>query len=229
VHAVSTAPTELAALRQRLRIDHLRADLPSLIEGTIEGAQRTADIVGGLKRFSAIDRQDREVLDLHDVVERAVLWVRKGTAPGFDVHMASGPPHGPPCPVRGSPGQLLQVVMNLVQNAYDAAQEAAQLRQLQQPGDSTELPTLWISSKVSGGRVRLQLRDNGAGISEVNFGRIFDPFFTTKPVGKGTGLGLSISYGIVEQHGGQLTAGNHPDGGAIFVVELPLADQATPR
>jgi two-component system sensor histidine kinase HupT/HoxJ len=225
VHAGDSAPTELAALRQRLRIDHLRADLPSLIEGTIEGAQRTADIVGGLKRFSAIDRQDRELLDLHDVVERAVHWVRKGTAPGFAVHLVGGPP----CAVRGSSGQLLQVVMNLVQNAYDAAQEAAQQRQLKQPGASVEGPTLWIGSEVTNGRVRLQLRDNGAGISDMNLGRIFDPFFTTKPVGKGTGLGLSISYGIVEQHGGQLTAGNHPDGGAVFVVELPLADPKEPR
>ncbi len=232
VHTGDTAPADLAALRQRLRIDHLRADLPSLIEGTIEGAQRTADIVGGLKRFSAIDRQDREVLDLHDVVERAVLWVRKGTAPGFEVHFANGPPHGPPkgppCPVRGSPGQLLQVIMNLVQNAYDAAQEAAQQRQQTQPGASVEVPTLWISCELFNGRVRLQLRDNGAGISQANLGRIFDPFFTTKPVGKGTGLGLSISYGIVEQHGGQLSAGNHPQGGAVFVVELPLAEQQSP-
>jgi two-component system sensor histidine kinase HupT/HoxJ len=224
VHAGTDAAT-LATMRQRLRIDHLRADLPSLIEGTIEGAQRTADIVGGLKRFSAIDRQDRELLDLHDVVERAVHWVRKGTAPGFAVHLVGGPP----CAVRGSSGQLLQVVMNLVQNAYDAAQEAAQQRQLKQPGASVEGPTLWIGSEVTNGRVRLQLRDNGAGISDMNLGRIFDPFFTTKPVGKGTGLGLSISYGIVEQHGGQLTAGNHPDGGAVFVVELPLADPKEPR
>jgi two-component system sensor histidine kinase HupT/HoxJ len=53
--------------------------------------------------------------------------------------------------------------------------------------------------------------------------RVFDPFFTTKPVGKGTGLGLSISYGIVEQHGGRLSARNGAQGGAEFVVELPLA------
>ena len=64
-------------------------------------------------------------------------------------------------------------------------------------------------------------RDNGSGIAPEHLGRLFDPFFTTKPVGKGTGLGLSISYGIVEQHGGRLLAGNHADGGAEFVVELP--------
>jgi two-component system sensor histidine kinase HupT/HoxJ len=56
---------------------------------------------------------------------------------------------------------------------------------------------------------------------------VFDPFFTTKPVGKGTGLGLSISYGIVERHGGTLTAGNAPQGGAVFVLELPVVEAGT--
>jgi two-component system sensor histidine kinase HupT/HoxJ len=68
----------------------------------------------------------------------------------------------------------------------------------------------------------VSLRDNGPGIANEHLSRIFDPFFTTKPVGKGTGLGLSISYGIVEQHGGRLTARNHPEGGAEFVLELPV-------
>jgi two-component system sensor histidine kinase HupT/HoxJ len=214
VDAGESAPN-LLAMRRRLRIDPLRADLPSLIEGTVEGAQRTADIVGGLKRFSAIDREERERLDLVDVVERAVHWVRKGTAPGFEVRMTGSAP----CPVLGSRGQLLQVLMNLVQNAYDAAQEAA----AQKPG---QVPTLWIAGEVDAGRVRLRLRDNGAGIREENLGRIFDPFFTTKAIGKGTGLGLSISYGIVEQHGGHLVAANHAEGGAVFTLELPAAARA---
>ena len=66
--------------------------------------------------------------------------------------------------------------------------------------------------------------DNGPGIPVEHRSRVFDPFFTTKPVGKGTGLGLSISYGIVEQHGGQLTIGDAIDGGAEFLLELPLVD-----
>jgi len=198
---------EQSALRVKLRIDHLLGDLPSLMEGTLEGAQRTADIVNGLKRFSAVDQGEKTEVALNDVVERAIHWVRKGTAPTFNVHWQPGPP----CVVLGSAGQLLQVLMNLIQNAYDAA--AAQ------PG---EPPSLWITGAVEGPSVVLRLRDSGAGIAPQHMGHLFDPFFTTKPVGKGTGLGLSISYGIVDQHGGHLSADNHPDGGALFTLALPL-------
>ena len=112
--------------------------------------------------------------------------------------------------VEGAPGPLLQVMLNLIQNAWDAAS-----------GAGAKPPTLWITGHLAAGLARLVLRDNGSGIAPEHLGRLFDPFFTTKPVGKGTGLGLSISYGIVEQHGGRLLAGNHADGGAEFVVELP--------
>lgn len=81
----------------------------------------------------------------------------------------------------------------------------------------------WIVSRCKGSRARLCLRDNGPGIAEEDLSRVFDLFFTTKPVGKGTGLGLSVSYDIVEQHGGTLAVRNHAEGGAEFVLELPLA------
>ena len=82
---------------------------------------------------------------------------------------------------------------------------------------------MWITAEVRDTTATLRLRDNGPGIPALHLSRIFDPFFTTKPVGKGTGLGLSISYGIVEQHGGRLSADNSAQGGAEFVLELPLA------
>jgi two-component system sensor histidine kinase HupT/HoxJ len=113
--------------------------------------------------------------------------------------------------VRGSPGQLQQVVINLVQNAADAVA-------------GVPTPKLVVGGEVRHGQVIVTFRDNGPGIEEAVLGKIFDPFFTTKTVGKGTGLGLSISYGIVERHGGRLTAANHPDGGALFTLSLPLAE-----
>ncbi|MDP2368453.1 sensor histidine kinase [Rhodoferax sp.] len=200
-------PPELQALRAELRIDHLLKDLPSLMEGTLEGAQRTADIVNGLKRFSTAVHEEITSVELNAVVERAILWVKKGTAPRFEVHWT----RGPDCHVSGNAGQLLQVMMNLIQNAYDAA-----------GAEGSKTPELRIDIKVSGNEVHLRFADNGPGIAPEHLSRVFDPFFTTKSVGKGTGLGLSISYGIVEQHGGQLGVANLPQGGAEFTLGLPV-------
>ncbi len=206
VHAEQTSPA-LAGLRQELRIDHLLGDLPQLIEGTVEGAERTRDIVDSLKRFSAVDRDEQLRFDLVPVIERAVHWVAKIGAEDFQVEVQLPAE----LPVLGSPGQLQQVVMNLVQNACDAMDGRAGAR-------------LSISARQEGGMAHIAFCDNGPGIAEANLARVFDPFFTTKPVGKGTGLGLAISYGIVERHGGNLIAANGPEGGAQFVLSLPLAD-----
>jgi two-component system, NtrC family, sensor histidine kinase HupT/HoxJ len=212
VHAGESAE-RLEELRGKLRIEHVLGDLPSLIEGTLEGAQRTADIVNGLKRFSAMDPEARTPVKLNEVIARAIHWVRRGAAPSFEMKWQPGPP----CTVTASAGQLQQVLMNLLQNALDAATGVGQAR-----------PVVWIATDVDSTRVRLRLRDNGPGIAPEHLTRIFDPFFTTKPVGKGTGLGLSISYGIVEQHGGALSVRNPPEGGAEFVLELPLAGTPAP-
>ena len=200
------APAEWPALRRQLRIDPILADLPSLMAGTLEGAQRTTEIVNGLKRFSALDREERVAVDLNGVIERAIHWIGKGSAPDFQVHWTPQPLR-----VMGNGGKLLQVFMNLIQNASDAALAAG-----------AAPPQLWITASCDAQAVTVCLHDNGAGIAPAQLAQVFDPFCTTKPVGKGTGLGLSISYGIVEQHGGSLEAGNHADGGALFTLRLPL-------
>ena len=207
LHAHEPEPV-LRALRQKLRIEHLLGDLPSLIEGTIEGAQRTADIVHGLKRFSAMDSEERVPVNLVEVIERAIHWVQKGRHTPVDVRWQAGAP----CTVMGSAGQLQQVMMNLLQNAFDAV-----------GGPGVASPCVWVAMACEGTQVHVSVRDSGPGIPPEHLLRIFDPFFTTKPVGKGTGLGLSISYGIVEQHGGRLSARNAEGGGAEFVLELPQA------
>jgi C4-dicarboxylate-specific signal transduction histidine kinase len=80
------------------------------------------------------------------------------------------------------------------------------------------------STDDSRARVSLTVRDTGPGIPPDVLPRIFDPFFTTKEVGQGTGLGLAITYGIVQEHGGTISASNAPDGGAVFRLDLPSAE-----
>ena len=197
---------ECAALRDELHIDRMLKDLPSLIDGTLEGAERTRDIVDALKRFSATDRDERQVCDLQEIVERAVNWVQKGISDQFSVHTR----FDGRLSTLGSSGQLQQVVMNLVQNAADAT-------------EGTSERNLVIAGRVQGEDVVVEFHDNGPGIPAANLGKLFEPFFSTKPVGRGTGLGLAISYGIVERHGGTLTVENHPLGGGLFRLSLPLA------
>jgi two-component system sensor histidine kinase HupT/HoxJ len=200
---------ELQALRNQLRIDALLADLPSLMDGMQEGGERTRDIVDGLKRFSALGTDALAPLDLRSVLERAVAWVTKAAPDQLRITVQAPDP----LPVKGNAGRLLQVFMNLVQNAVDATA-------------GREGGHVTIRARCEAGQVCVAVADNGLGIAPENLPKVFDPFFTTKPVGRGVGLGLSISYGIVEQHGGRLTAENAPEGGAVFLVQLPAHSEA---
>jgi CheY-like chemotaxis protein len=116
----------------------------------------------------------------------------------------------------GDPGQLQQVLMNLIGNARQAiAQEG-------------RAGTIRLRTARSGNRrILLQVADDGPGVPEAILARIFDPFFTTKPAGVGTGLGLSIVLSVVREHGGQVSVSSPPEGGAIFSIELPAAAEAS--
>lgn len=207
VHAEAASPA-VQALRKRLRIDAIVADLPSLIEGLMEGAERSAAIVDGLKRFSATDRGGAERFDLADAVRRSAHWVEKA-APAHVQLLLDAP--DAPVMLCGAAGRIQQVLINLVQNAVDATAHHP-------------APRVSVRLTEADGWATVTVADNGAGLSPEVQQRLFEPFFTTKPVGEGTGLGLSISFGIVEQHGGQLLADNAPEGGARFTLRLPLAN-----
>jgi len=113
----------------------------------------------------------------------------------------------------GDSQQLQQVFLNIVNNAYDAIQEAGRRGVIR------------MSARRVGDSIEVAVMDNGTGISDT--ARIFDPFFTTKPTGKGTGLGLSICYGIVRAHGGEIQCWNNDNGeGSTFQVKLPVATEA---
>jgi len=117
-------------------------------------------------------------------------------------------------PVRGDPGQLQQVFLNLFNNAIDAIAE----RHGSQGGELT-----LKAGPDENGKVMIAVSDNGIGISPENMKKVFTPFFTTKPVGKGTGLGLSVCYGIVDSMGGTMEASSEKGAGTTFTVRLPAA------
>jgi len=117
--------------------------------------------------------------------------------------------------VSGDPHQLEQVFLNIVNNAVDAMIEE---------GKEGPERRLKVSVSAKDNRITILFQDSGPGIKEPN--RIFEPFYTTKGVGKGTGLGLSICYGIVKEHGGEISARNADAGGAIIEVKLPSAGHA---
>ena len=198
---------ELVALREDLRLDRDIRNLREAVRGARDGAERVRDIVEDLRRLSADGSGEMVSFDLADVARVGAHWVMRGAGRGVAPVIEGGP-----VLVRGRPGHIQQVIMNLVQNAADAVSGQAE-------------PRITLSVSAEGGQGVLTVSDNGPGVDEAAAAMIFDPFFTTKPVGHGTGLGLSISHKIAEEHGGRLML--VPGGaGACFRLELPLAGEA---
>lgn len=193
-------------------------DEPQLAEAkkVYQEAGRARRIVKNLLYFARENRPERSRVDLNEIVERTLalrsyeLKVKDITV---ECELAPGLPH-----TIADPYQLQQVILNLLVNAEHALLEGR--------GQGH----VWIrTSHVVHGlgphsrdSLILEVSDDGPGISPEIASRIFDPFFTTKPPGIGTGLGLSIVYGIVHQHGGEVTFENQPGKGARFTVEIPV-------
>lgn len=116
----------------------------------------------------------------------------------------------PPPVVLAGPVRMQQVLVNLISNAADAVEGKADRRIL-------------LTAREEEANAVIEVRDHGEGVPPAIAARIFDPFFTTKGVGKGLGLGLSISYNIVKDFGGDLSVANHPEGGAVCRIVVPLA------
>ena len=119
-----------------------------------------------------------------------------------------------------NPQDVGRVFLNIISNACDAADEKR--RKLQEAGDESYSPTLWINSERDKENVRVRIRDNGDGMPPDVVNRIFNPFFTTKPTGRGTGLGLSISSDIVRQHGGSIEVQSETGEFTEMTVTLPV-------
>jgi signal transduction histidine kinase len=167
-------------------------------------AWRTRELVGDLLSFSQQTPGEKAPLDLKPLLQRAVQME------GFkidnkNINLSVRSDDLPPR-VMGNSNQLLQAFLQIVENAVDA---------LQGNGGGRLLVTLWREADEA----VIEFADNGPGLRDPE--RVFDPFYTTKPVGKGTGLGLSATYGVIQNHRGQITCYNRPEGGATFEIRLP--------
>jgi signal transduction histidine kinase len=203
----------LQALRDRIELDYLKQDIPTLMAQSKEGISRVRKIVQDLKDFSRVDaHQEWSWTQLHDGIDSTLNIVNNEVKYKAEVVKAYGDLPAVYC----LPSELNQVFMNLLVNAAHAITAERGLITIR-TGLDASVPSVWI-----------EVQDNGSGIAKENLGRIFDPFFTTKPVGKGTGLGLSLSYGIVAKHRGQLDVRSAPGEGTTFRITLPVNGPAIP-
>ena len=187
------------------------AEFAEVLRDVEEGINRVKNIVLDLRKFSHTDTGGAEVIEVEPGIESAMRDL--GSEWRDKVKIEIRVPEGQT--VRANSNRLIQVVINLLQNALDALKEKS--------FGEGEQPTLLITGKMVGDKSLVVFRDNGNGIAEVDFGRIFDPFFTTKEVGEGMGLGLSICYKIVREYGGEIRVASEVGKYAEFTLEIPAS------
>ena len=186
-------------------------------------ANRASDLTRQLLAFSRRQTVEPKVVDVNMAVHGMEKMLRRLI--GEDVQLTFEPTTKPVC-INIDPGQLEQVLMNLVVNARDALPEGGKIRVAISRGAIPEGAAVLPRTCSGEDWVALLVADDGVGMAEDTRSRIFEPFFTTKGIGKGTGLGLSTVYGIVEQGGGQISIASSLGKGTTFSVYFPAVQQA---
>ncbi|OFZ56481.1 MAG: hypothetical protein A2428_16570 [Bdellovibrionales bacterium RIFOXYC1_FULL_54_43] len=177
-----------------------------LLQKQEKGVRRIANIVNGLRSYARADNDTLQNTNLNKVITDTVLLVEEIYRKA-DIEVTTRL-SSEPLFVRGNPGKLQQVLMNLVANAKDAL--------CSRDGDRR----ITIVSAAVGETSVMEVIDNGEGISPKDIDHIFDPFYTTKPVGAGTGLGLALTYSIITSIGGKIEVESKPGQGSKFTVTL---------
>ncbi|MBD1840045.1 HAMP domain-containing protein [Coleofasciculus sp. FACHB-64] len=207
-------------------LEFLNQDMLKLLSSMKLGTERIREIVKSLRTFSRLDEADMKEVDIHEGIESTLLILQHRLKPKPDrPAIAVIRDYGKLPLVECYPGQLNQVLMNIVVNAIDALEETKANCTYQEKKDHPDQITI-STSVIDSQWVQIAIADNGVGIPKDIQQRIFNPFFTTKPVGKGTGMGMSISYQIVtEKHGGKLECFSTPGEGTEFVIQIPIRQQ----
>ncbi|MBP0006130.1 MAG: GAF domain-containing sensor histidine kinase [Cyanobacteria bacterium SBC] len=205
---------------EQIDLDYLTDDFPKLMNSMKSGADRIQQIVQSLKMFSHLDESEIKTVDLNANLDYTLEVVRHrfktdGHRPEIEIVKA----YGNIPQVRCAIGEINQAFLNIITNAIDAIDERPNCAN---KAGKILIHTEYLNRKQPG--IRIEISDNGVGISENKKSKIFEPFYTTKPVGQGTGLGLSTTYKIiVEKHGGKLYFKSEVDRGTSFFIEIPDA------
>jgi signal transduction histidine kinase len=218
---------EIQALAEEIDLEFLIEDLQKILPSMKMGTERIRNIVRSLRNFSRMDEAEFKAVDIHEGIESTLLILQhrlkdKPDRPAIEVVKNYGNLPQVEC----YPGQLNQVLMNVLVNAMDALDELDIKRTSQQIEENPSQITI-RTSLVDSQSIEIAIADNAQGIPESVQNRIFDPFFTTKPVGKGTGMGMAISYQIItEKHGGKLQCFSSLGQGTNFIIQVPIRQQA---
>ncbi len=212
LHATDAAdvPQQLKGidkLKKKIDVGYIKTEIVNLMKGIEEGAERTAEIVRGLRTFSRLDEGELKVVNIHEGIDSTLVLLRNMVPSDVEVernYHAVGD-------IECYPGKLNQVFMNIISNGLQAIKENSTSGN---PGKIT------IGTKDIGNAIEISIKDTGKGMTEEVKHKIFDPFFTTKDVGEGTGLGLSIVFKIIQKHQGKIDVITSPGNGAEFVLTL---------
>ncbi len=215
--------TEIQALAEEIDLEFLVEDVQKMIGSMKLGTDRIRGIVVSLRNFSRMDEAEFKEVDIHEGIESTLMILQhrlkdKPERPEIIVTKDYGDLPNVEC----FPGQLNQVIMNILANAIDALEEMNTNRSYQEIRENPNRISIRTST-ADQHWVEIAIADNGSGMPEAVKQRIFDPFFTTKPIGKGTGMGMSISYQIItEKHNGKVRCFSIPGQGTEFIIKIPI-------
>ncbi len=199
-------------------------DLFKPVDMIEKSATRAADLTSQLLGFARAGKYDVQLVDLNLVVEETLGILERTLDKSIEIKkfLDSSLPR-----IKGDPGQLQQILMNLCINSADAMPEGGHLTLETFVQNLTSSFLLSHSEAKPGPYVSISVTDTGVGMDKKTVGKIFDPFFTTKEVGKGTGLGLSMVYGVAKNHGGFVNVLSEPGQGTTFRVYIPVQQLTT--
>ncbi|NRB42033.1 MAG: GHKL domain-containing protein [Pseudomonadales bacterium] len=198
--------TKMKADIKNLDWHYLMEDIEAILQESKIGTERVSDIVNNMKDVSRVEDGSQKNCDIKACIESSLMLCQNNLKYHCQIEQSVKVSHKVQC----SPGELNQILLNLINNAAYAIDEKG---------------IISIRAFEKNGQCCIEVQDNGKGIPSHQLESIFDPFFTTKPAGQGTGLGLFVSHGIIQKHGGSLTVDSCEKKGSCFRITLPLAEE----